>query len=153
MNLQAMTEADMSIFGHTLGSLLRGGETIELIGDVGAGKTTLTKSILAGMGSGEIVQSPTFTINRLYSLDDGRQLLHYDFYRLQDPGIIRHELAESIHDPSTVTVVEWSDIVADVLPEDRLQIRIAAIAENERSVSISTNGESSQKIQEELEKI
>ena len=72
------TAEELIELGVTLGSLLRGGETIELIGDIGAGKTTLTKGLARGMGIAEEVQSPTFTLSRVYDAPNGRRLAHYD---------------------------------------------------------------------------
>lgn len=67
------------------------------------------------------------------------RIYHYDFYRLSDPGIMRDELAESINDKQAVTIIEWSDIVADVLPAERISIDFKPTAndESERLVTIS----------------
>lgn len=126
-------------FGERLGRDLYGGVTVELVGDVGTGKTTLTKGIAKGLGVDEDVQSPSFTISRTYPARDGLELHHYDFYRLTDPGIMRYELTESVTDPKVVTVVEWADSVADVLPTPRVTIRLEhAEAEGVRILHIST---------------
>lgn len=140
----------MKAFGAKLGALLRGGEVIELVGDVGAGKTTLTKGIAAGMGIDEDIQSPSFTISRVYDTPGGVNLAHYDFYRLQDAGIMADELHETIHDASTVTIIEWAEIVEDVLPSDRLDIRISSPSETTRSVTIQAGGQVSGEILKEL---
>lgn len=137
-------------FGRQLGSALRGGEIIELIGDVGAGKTVLTKGIAKGLDIDEDVQSPTFTLNRIYETPDGRRLSHYDFYRLHDAGILRAELEETIHDPETITVIEWADIVESVLPDDRLTIRIAAETEQSRLLTVDAGGPKSRDVLERL---
>lgn len=106
------TSADMTQqFGKQLGSLLRGGEVLELVGDVGAGKTTFTKGLASGLAITDDVQSPTFTISRVYSARDGLELMHYDFYRLSDPGILKLEVDQAVHDTAVVTVVEWGDII------------------------------------------
>lgn len=118
-NLQQMID-----FGQRLGEALRGGECLELVGDVGTGKTTLTKGLAKGLEINDDVQSPSFTISRTYPARDGLELHHYDFYRLSDPGIMRYELAESVDDPNVVTAVEWADSVEDVLPDSRLTIRL-----------------------------
>lgn len=57
-------------------------------------------------------------------------LYHFDFYRLQEAGLIAHELAEALTDPLAVTVIEWGDIVEDVLPAERIVIKIAGSTEN-----------------------
>lgn len=122
--------------GRAIGHALRGGEVLELRSDLGGGKTALTKGIAAGMGSEDTVQSPTFTISRIYRAAQGRELHHFDFYRLQDPGIMAAELAESLNDDRAVVVIEWSDIVADILPEERLQVTIKATGETHRRITI-----------------
>jgi tRNA threonylcarbamoyladenosine biosynthesis protein TsaE len=122
--------------GEKLGGLLHGGEVIELVGDVGAGKTTFTKGMALGLSIDEDVQSPSFTISRVYDARDGLLMAHYDFYRLNDAGIMASELAEATQDPGTVTVIEWADIVEGVLPAKRLRIAFTAPSENERSLMI-----------------
>jgi tRNA threonylcarbamoyladenosine biosynthesis protein TsaE len=117
-------EAAMLATGRRLGERFRGGETVELVGDVGAGKTTLVKGMGQGLAIDDDVQSPSFTISRVYQARDDLELHHYDFYRLSDAGVMRYELAESINDPTTVTVVEWGGTVQDVLPSDHCLIRI-----------------------------
>jgi tRNA threonylcarbamoyladenosine biosynthesis protein TsaE len=145
------SEADMKAFGARLGALLAGGEVIELIGDVGAGKTTLTKGIAVGMGVEETVQSPSFTISRIYDeTTDGLRLAHYDFYRLHDAGIMAADLQETAHDPKAVTIIEWADIVSGVLPEDHLTIRLLAPTENSRQLTIEAGGQKSQRVVEAL---
>lgn len=118
-------EADMKALGHRLGALLRGGEVIELIGDVGAGKTTFVKGVGSGLGIDEDIQSPSFTISRVYDARDGLSLHHYDFYRLDEAGVMSFELAESMDNNHAITIVEWGDTVQDVLPERRMVLTIA----------------------------
>lgn len=117
-------DTDMLMLGKHLGERLRGGEMIELIGDVGAGKTTLVKGVGQGLKIHDDVQSPSFTISRVYTARDELELHHYDFYRLQEAGVMSFELAESIDEPRAVTIVEWADTVLDVLPMDRMIVKI-----------------------------
>lgn len=114
----------MKALGARVGALLRGGEMIELIGDVGTGKTTFTKGLAVGLGIDEDVQSPSFTISREYHARDELELHHYDFYRLDDPGVVKYELAESVASPRAVTVVEWGETAQEVLPEERITLRL-----------------------------
>src|SRR6476469_6389369 len=113
---EVTSETAMRQFGERIGRLVKGGEIIELVGDVGAGKTTLVRGIASGMGVDETVQSPSFTISRVYDAPDDRRLVHYDFYRLQEPGIMANELDETIHEEGTVVAVEWAEAVQHVLP-------------------------------------
>lgn len=124
--------------GEALGAALRGGEVIELSSDLGGGKTTLVRGLARGAQSSDHVASPTFTVSREYEARDGLRLYHFDFYRLAEAGIVAQELDEVAHDPKAITVVEWSDIVQDVLPENRLQITIQRTGETDRSIILRT---------------
>lgn len=150
MVIEVGSEIEMKQFGQKLGQLLRGGEVIELQGDIGAGKTTLTKGIATGLDIDDDVQSPSFTISRVYKARDGLSLAHYDFYRLGDAGIMSGELAETVHDKTVVTVLEWSQVVEGVLPADRLTILLESIDDSRRRVTVTGRGEVSQAIEAKL---
>lgn len=122
--------------GEQIGRQCKGGEVIELVSDLGGGKTTLMRGVAKGLGSTDHVASPTFTVSREYRAGKLR-LHHYDFYRLTDPGIVADELAESVADPQTIVAVEWADVVESVLPADRLTITIETTAESERALRLS----------------
>ncbi len=140
------TQSQLEAFGAAIASQVVGGLLIELIGDVGAGKTTLTKAIAAAMGIQEIVHSPTFTISNRYETPAGLVLAHYDFYRLADPGVMADELNETLHDARCVTVIEWADIVEGILPADRLTIAIEPDTEDTRQITVSSGGLISAKV-------
>lgn len=118
------TEKSMLEQAFHLGKSLRGGECVELLGDVGVGKTTFIKGLAEGLGIEEDVQSPSFTISREYDGRDGLRLAHYDFYRLNKAGIMDLELAESLADEKTITVIEWAETIEAVLPEQRISVHI-----------------------------
>ena len=141
----------MKALGKRLGTFLKGGEIIELVGDVGAGKTTLTKGIAEGLGIDEDIQSPSFTISRVYDARDSLVLAHYDFYRLHDAGIMANELQEIVHDKNTITIIEWAEIVSGVLPHDRLTIDITPVSETSRHIKLLASGERGQQLLKELE--
>lgn len=115
-----------------IGSCLRGGEVIELISDVGGGKTTFVRGLAKGAGSKDHVSSPTFTISKIYNAPKF-QIAHFDFYRLQEAGLIEHEIQEAISNPEAVVVIEWSDVVQHVLPEERLTITITKTSDDGRA--------------------
>jgi tRNA threonylcarbamoyladenosine biosynthesis protein TsaE len=117
-----------------IGDALRGGEVIELVSDLGGGKTTFVRGLVRGLASDDVVGSPTFTISKLYKADN-LEVHHFDFYRLHEAGIIAEELAEVAADPQTVTVVEWADVVQHVLPEQRLTIEIVQTPEGDRQLT------------------
>ncbi len=122
-------------FAETLGKMLRGGEIIELVSDVGGGKTTFVKGLAPGLGINDVVQSPTFTISRIYNARDGLELHHFDFYRLREAGIVAAELAESLTQPNAVVIIEWGDIVHTVLPHDRLTVNIESFGDTGRQLT------------------
>jgi tRNA threonylcarbamoyladenosine biosynthesis protein TsaE len=147
---EVKNETEMKKFGAKLGAVLKGGEIIELVGDVGAGKTTLTKGIAKGLAIDEDVQSPSFTISRVYDARGGLQLAHYDFYRLHDAGIMAAELHETLNDPQVITIIEWAEIVGGVLPEDRLTVQITSPSETARRVVLEAGGKKSRALLENL---
>jgi hydrolase, P-loop family len=136
----------MKALGRAIGQALTGSEVIELVGDVGAGKTTLTKGLAEGLVITEPIQSPTFTISRVYDARDGLRLCHYDFYRLGEAGIMGDEISEMMQEDLTITVIEWAGAVNEVLPSDRLVITIAAITETERQLEVTANGARSERL-------
>lgn len=136
MQLHSTTPEQTESIAARIGKNLRGGEVIELVSDLGGGKTTFTRGLAKGLDIVEVVSSPTFTISREYQT--GRLVLrHYDFYRLHEPGLMSEEIAEAVADPSGVVIVEWADVVRDVLPANRLTIEITAKSENERLLTIT----------------
>lgn len=151
MDLNITDIVALNTFGKQLGEALQGGECLTLSGDVGAGKTTLVKAIADGMGVEETVSSPSYTLSQVYTAPSGLRLAHYDFYRLDDPGILKNELMETVHDQRTVTAVEWSQIVASVLPTDCLEIHIHPLSLNERKLTLVGNGTKSKAVLERLQ--
>lgn len=130
------TLEDTLALGAAIGQALQGGEVIELTSDVGGGKTSFTKGLGHGLGCKDTIQSPSFTISRVYDANRNLQLHHFDFYRLGDAGIMAAELAETISDPQAIVVVEWAGIVENVLPEKRIRISIQATSESSRLFTI-----------------
>lgn len=133
---QTKSPQETEIFAEKVGEQLKGGEVIELSSDLGGGKTTFVRGLAKGFGSSDRVASPTFTISKVYKSGD-KELHHFDFYRLQESGLIAHELDEVIHDPICTVVVEWANVVSDVLPKDRLSMYIKQTGENGRSFEIT----------------
>ncbi|RYC72953.1 tRNA (adenosine(37)-N6)-threonylcarbamoyltransferase complex ATPase subunit type 1 TsaE [Candidatus Nanogingivalis gingivitcus] len=137
VNIKTISSSeDMISFGQELGNSLKGGEVIELIGDVGAGKTTFTKGLAKSLGITDEIQSPTFTISRVYE-GAKNNLVHYDFYRLNDAGIMAIEMQDVIDDPNNITVIEWGEPVREVLPKKYITVKIKIISENIREVEWS----------------
>ncbi|MBB1503260.1 tRNA (adenosine(37)-N6)-threonylcarbamoyltransferase complex ATPase subunit type 1 TsaE [Candidatus Saccharibacteria bacterium] len=112
---------------------------IELVGDVGAGKTTFTKGLARGLEITEEITSPTFTISKVYENSRGQKLVHYDFYRLENPGIMVEDLFENLQDPQTVTVIEWADTVSEILPANHLRLEILINDDGSRTLNLTKN--------------
>ncbi|MCW2757849.1 MAG: ATPase or kinase [Nocardioidaceae bacterium] len=110
--------------GRRLATVLRAGDLVILTGDLGAGKTTLTQGIGAGLGVRGDVTSPTFVIARVHQpLDDGPSLVHVDAYRLGGAAEL-DDLDLDTDLDTAVTVVEWGEGLAETLAEDRLVVAL-----------------------------
>lgn len=116
---------------HLIGAQLRGGEVVELVSDLGGGKTTFTRGLADGAGSTDTVASPTFTVSKVYKAPKF-EIHHFDFYRLGDAGLAAHEVSDLLEDTSVVLVVEWGGIMQHVLPEEKLTISIEKSGETAR---------------------
>ena len=133
VSLDLVTADDTHRFGAALAGLLEPGDLVLLVGDLGAGKTTLTQGLGAGLNVRGPVASPTFVISRVHpSLADGPALVHVDAYRLGDHAELDDLDLEADMDTS-VTVVEWGAGIAEGLAEDYLVIEL------ERAVGGSTS--------------
>ena len=100
-------------------------QVIELVGDVGAGKTTFVRGLAEGLDIKQPITSPSFIISKSYALPHNKgHLIHYDFYRLTDPGLMSEDLAENLANPHNIIVIEWGESVANLLPTDRTTITI-----------------------------
>ncbi len=111
------SEKEAAEFGKRLGKTLESGDVLALVGELGTGKTTLTKAIAAGLDISETVTSPTFTIVKEYN--SGRlPLFHFDVYRLENGGELIEIGGEEYFDAGGICVIEWADKIAEILPDD-----------------------------------
>ncbi len=125
--------------GMRLGSLLHPGDVVCLVGDLGAGKTTLVQGVAAGWGSLDSVSSPTFVLVNVYRRPDGQRLYHLDAYRLSGAA----EATDLDVDAMLVSgpmVVEWAERVWDALPGEHLRIDMAYMDENQRDMVMKARG-------------
>ncbi len=139
--LHIASEKETEKLGEAMGRAAVPGTVIALIGDLGTGKTTLTKSIARGLGVTETVTSPTFNIIREYR--SGRiPLFHFDVYRIADPEEMYELGYEEYFYGDGVCVVEWADLIEELLPEDAVIIRIdRGAGEEEREYRIEGGNE------------
>jgi len=113
---------DTLAYGKSLGQTLKGGELIILTGQLGSGKTVLTKGIAASLDIDEVVTSPSFAIMNLY---EGRlKLCHFDFYRIERKAEMVDLLEDYVYREDCICVVEWGDALVDTL-ESCIHIHIA----------------------------
>ena len=111
------TEAETIAFGREIAATLEPGATLALVGDLGAGKTHFTKGLVAGLGCGSPVTSPTFTLVHEYR--GGRlPVFHFDFYRLDSADELLNIAWDDYLDVRGLAVVEWADKFPDLLPDD-----------------------------------
>lgn len=116
-------EQETRRFGHKLAAGLVPGKVVALVGDLGTGKTALTKAIAEGLGIEDVITSPTFNIVKEY--DTGRlPLYHFDVYRIGDIDEMYELGYEEYFYGQGVSVVEWADLIEDIIPEDAIRINI-----------------------------
>ncbi len=121
--IETASPAETFAFGEGLGREAKPGTVIALLGDLGVGKTVLTQGIAAGLGITEPVVSPTFTILQVY--EEGRlPFYHYDVYRIGDPQEMEEVGYEDCFYGEGVCIVEWADLIGELLPEDTIRITI-----------------------------
>jgi tRNA threonylcarbamoyladenosine biosynthesis protein TsaE len=137
--VRTTSAAETIVLGERLGRVGRPGDLVCLWGDLGAGKTQVAKGIAVGLGIDATITSPTFILMAEYP---GRlPLFHVDLYRLADAadalagGVIDDRQADGL------TVVEWPERMGDVLPADRLDVRIEGSGDEPRTISIVATAE------------
>lgn len=141
---------DTEEFGIKLGKFLKSGDILCLNGDLGAGKTTLTKSIGLGLDVNDYITSPTFTLINEYT---GRiPLYHFDVYRLENA----HEIDDLGFDDyfygNGVSIIEWAEKIENTLPKDRMVINIRrGNNDNERILEIDGFGNRYNELIKELD--
>ena len=120
---------------------LKGGDVVCLNGDLGAGKTAFTAGLAKGLGIADYISSPTFTILNCYS---GKiPLYHFDVYRISESDEMLDIGFDEYLTGNGVSVIEWANIIEDILPYDRYEVEITKnldVHENYREISIEKRG-------------
>ena len=131
--------------GMRLGGLLKIGEVVCLIGELGSGKTTLVQGIAAGWGSLDPVSSPTYVLVNVYRQLDEKRLYHLDAYRLGS-ALEAIDLDLDFMLATGPLVVEWAERVQEALPDERLKVTLAYIDDVRRNLTFSAQGRCSEEM-------
>lgn len=131
---ESRSEEETRAFGRTLAGQLPKHGVVLLIGDLGAGKTTLVKGIVEGRGAAraEDVSSPTFTL--IHEYGDPISVYHVDLYRLDTAEEARRLGLEDICDMDALVLVEWGERFPELFPAERIEIRIRHLGEDLRAI-------------------
>lgn len=119
-------------------SVFSSGRVFALEGQMGAGKTTFTKSLCKALDCKDNVCSPTFAIVNVYLSPKAGEIYHFDFYRLEDVSEAVQIGTEEYFYSGSYCFLEWSERVLPLLPEDVITIKIDVVNENERLISVSS---------------
>ncbi len=127
-------------FGERLAHSLQGGDVLALTGDLGAGKTLMTRGVALGLEiAAEQVTSPTFTLIQTYESET--PVIHVDLYRLENPSAIWQIGLEDYFTSNNIVIVEWADRFLEILPPDHLAIHLEhGESETARDVTIRGTG-------------
>lgn len=138
--MRTNSPADTRALGERMAHQLQAGDVLLLLGDLGAGKSELTRGIAKGLGIAATVASPSFTILNVY--DEGRlPLYHFDWYRLNDAEELYEMGMDEYLGGDGVAVVEWPSQCPEAIPETRLEISIEPVGETERNITLTPCGD------------
>lgn len=139
------SDVETKKLGKQIATGLKGGEVICLYGDLGAGKTIFVQGMMEYFLPGKRVLSPTFIIVRHYQVfhKNIKRFLHIDLYRMNNiKEIGALEFLEFMHKSDTVIAIEWAEKLENLLPKNRIDIRIKNLGENKRIITIKNNSRS-----------
>ena len=128
MEIISRSLADTEKLGLILADVLKAPVTVCFYGDLGAGKTTLTQSFARGLGITDYVTSPTFNIIKEYK--GSQYLVHIDAYRISSIDEMLDLGFEDYLNSDSICFIEWAELIEEILPEDRINIRITVDFEN-----------------------
>jgi tRNA threonylcarbamoyladenosine biosynthesis protein TsaE len=141
--------------GQRLGELMRQGDLVVLLGDFGAGKTHMIKGIAQGLGSTDLVNSPSFVLINEYRAGPRHgniPIFHADFYRIEDPNELASIGIEEAWSGIGVCLIEWADQAGNWLPTERLAIHLQHLSETKRVLRFVPYGERYQTLLAEFKK-
>ncbi len=142
--------------GQRLGGLLRSGDLVLLLGDFGSGKTHLVKGFAQGLGSPDLVNSPSFVLINEYRAGPDQQhmpIYHADLYRIEDPGEIEGIGLEEAWSGAGVCLIEWAERAQGWLPQEHLAIHLQYLSETKRVLRFVPHGQRYEGLVAEFKKI
>ncbi|NLM04132.1 MAG: tRNA (adenosine(37)-N6)-threonylcarbamoyltransferase complex ATPase subunit type 1 TsaE [Clostridiales bacterium] len=146
--IEVKNQRETERLGNKLATLVEPGDIICLIGDLGAGKTTFTKAFALGLDIKEDVTSPTFTLIQEY---EGRiPLYHFDVYRIKNIMEMEDIGYDEYFYGDGVCIIEWAQLIEEILPKDYMGIEIKYMGEEEREICFTATNEYYEKKIEEL---
>ena len=144
MNILTKTISEAKKIGKTLAKQCRGGDIVCLYGDLGTGKTTLTKGMANGFLIKKDITSPTFALMNIYPVKSQKikQLVHIDTYRLKnEQELIDIGIEDYLGAPDTICIIEWPEKITDLLSKKKVKkVTIKHIDENKRQIELEDNG-------------
>ena len=150
MEFESHSVEETIAFGRELGELVMPGDVVELTGELGAGKTHLTKGVAEALGVFAPITSPTFNI--IYEYHEGRMpLFHFDLYRLESDDELDDIAYWELLEDGGVCLVEWGDKFPESMPDDYLQIDLSSSSEGTRRIDVTAVGARGQELAAELE--
>ena len=129
--------AETEAAGTRLAEKIQGGDVLALVGDLGAGKTQFVKGLAKGLGSKDVVTSPTFTLLHEYQ-GDRLPIYHFDFYRIESLAALRAIGFDELVFGGGVTVIEWADRFAEAIPSPARWIKFEIVSGDQRRIDLST---------------
>ncbi len=135
MKITTHSTEETIALGRKIGEMLKGGDVVAFEGDLGAGKTTITRGICLGLGLPDNVTSPTFSLVNEYR-GDKISLAHFDMYRIQSPEDLLLTGFYDYIEEGCVAAVEWSENIKNALPEGTIIVRLERLDDNTRTIEI-----------------
>ncbi|WP_323757390.1 tRNA (adenosine(37)-N6)-threonylcarbamoyltransferase complex ATPase subunit type 1 TsaE [Roseivirga sp.] len=128
---------DLEIVAQQITAFGRGHKIWLLMGQMGAGKTTLSKAICSDLGVIDLVQSPTFSLVNEYLTDKGSTIYHFDFYRIEDIEELANIGIEEYFDSGNLCLIEWPEKISELIPDEYMKIFIEVFDDKSRVIKLT----------------
>jgi tRNA threonylcarbamoyladenosine biosynthesis protein TsaE len=147
VKLRTTSPEETEALGERLGKQLRSGDVVCLAGDLGAGKTCLTRGLAHGWGAQERATSPTFIlVNEYHRAADSQRFFHMDCYRLSGAAEAQTVALDDLLDAPGVLIIEWPERIAPALPPDRLWVDILDRGDTVRELVFHAGGKRARRL-------